>query len=532
MAVEERRQATRTPAAAAERLGSTREVAKFAGGVALLGIFWDAAAGHALTWENDPYWTYWITKTFLIATVFGLGTAWLGVGVGRGAAITAAHTVVLTIYYWTLSPIGLPASPTWLDLEHTWITGLPVHFAVIYLGYLTTLWLWRRRGRVEAGSPQRDALIALLAAIGVVVVGGGVASVAVAEWPGVTYFLVRLLITFPFLMLWWSLAGRDWQANVAGAVLLAFLWATYGEYLGPIGLPDDPLRISEEAPPPADVHWLNYYEQWLVSLPIYMVAAAAILEAAACFLRRSDGAGRDSLPHLAAAGGIVALLVIPLVTAAFWIDGSGEEGELAASGSASIERGAWFSNRMQNIDARLTLFAEDRVRKISPLPPYDVLRVDASLTHPGGRTYRIAADQPLSAHPAGRYATWSGVGVDVWHHGQSGIGSDELPATRSELAVLGLAAVSTEGRTIARGVPIHVMTRDEPQGLELQVGDPATPVPGLPDGHLRVIWGDFSGGVDRDAHWPRYASGSMVLLLLLGFALAANRSVPRAARSI
>src|SRR5205814_1851264 len=27
------------------------------------------ALGHALSWENDPYWTYWITKTFLIATV-------------------------------------------------------------------------------------------------------------------------------------------------------------------------------------------------------------------------------------------------------------------------------------------------------------------------------------------------------------------------------------------------------------------------------------------------------------------------------
>lgn len=76
----------------------------------------------ALLWENDPYWTYWITKTFLIATVFGLGTAWLGMGIGRGAAITAVHTVVLTAYYWSLSPIGLPSHPEWLDLEHTWVT--------------------------------------------------------------------------------------------------------------------------------------------------------------------------------------------------------------------------------------------------------------------------------------------------------------------------------------------------------------------------------------------------------------------------
>ncbi|MDP9389623.1 MAG: hypothetical protein M3Q48_17335 [Actinomycetota bacterium] len=46
-----------------------RDLAKFTGAVALLAILSDAAVGHALLWENDPYWTYWITKTFLIATV-------------------------------------------------------------------------------------------------------------------------------------------------------------------------------------------------------------------------------------------------------------------------------------------------------------------------------------------------------------------------------------------------------------------------------------------------------------------------------
>jgi hypothetical protein len=51
--------------------------------------------------------------------------AWFGVGAGRGAAITAVHTVVLTVYYWSLSSVGLPAAPEWLDLEHTWLTGCP-----------------------------------------------------------------------------------------------------------------------------------------------------------------------------------------------------------------------------------------------------------------------------------------------------------------------------------------------------------------------------------------------------------------------
>jgi hypothetical protein len=122
------------------------DVGRFTAMAALLAIFFDAALGHGLTWENDPYWTYWVTKTFLIATVFGLGTLWLGVGLVRGAVITAVHTLVLTVYYWTFSPIGLPSSPEWLDLEHTWLSGLPIHFAVIYLGYVVALWLWTRRG--------------------------------------------------------------------------------------------------------------------------------------------------------------------------------------------------------------------------------------------------------------------------------------------------------------------------------------------------------------------------------------------------
>jgi hypothetical protein len=97
--------------AESSRLPDTRALARFTALVALLAILADAAVGHGLLWENDPYWTYWITKTFLIATVFGLGTAWLGVGIGRGAVLTAVHTLVLTVYYWTLSPIGLPSHP-------------------------------------------------------------------------------------------------------------------------------------------------------------------------------------------------------------------------------------------------------------------------------------------------------------------------------------------------------------------------------------------------------------------------------------
>jgi len=169
------------------------------------------------------------------------------------------------------------------------------------------------------------------------------------------------------------------------------------------------------------------------------------------------------------------------------------------------------------------------VRRVSPLPPHDLLRVRASVAHPDGQTYEVAVDGPLVDHPAGRHGTWSGVGIDVWHHGDSGIGAEQLPATLSEVAAFGRAEVSTAGRTIAHGVPIHLMTGhgDDEEPLELHVGEPATPVPSLPDGHLRVVWPAFSGGADDEVHWARYASGSTVLALLLILALAANLSPAR-----
>ncbi|MGH2686458.1 MAG: hypothetical protein ACRDJP_13420, partial [Actinomycetota bacterium] len=254
------------------------EVARFTAITALLAIFADAAVGHGLTWENDPYWTYWITKTFLIATVFGLGTAWFGIGVLRGAVITAVHTVVLTVYYWTFSPIGLPSSPEWLDLEHTWATGLPIHFGVIYLGYLLALWLWRRRA-VRANDEESIArgTSALLTALGIVVLSGGLASLFLGDFPGFTWFLVRLLLTVPFLLWWWAWAGRDRISAVVGGIVLAFVWATYSHFLGPIGLPDTPLRIFDASPPPATVEWPDYRQLWLISFPVYLVTMVGAL---------------------------------------------------------------------------------------------------------------------------------------------------------------------------------------------------------------------------------------------------------------
>jgi hypothetical protein len=49
------------------------------------------------------------------------------------------HTLILEIYDQFLSPIGLPRETRWLDFDHLWITGVPVHCASIFAGDLTAL---------------------------------------------------------------------------------------------------------------------------------------------------------------------------------------------------------------------------------------------------------------------------------------------------------------------------------------------------------------------------------------------------------
>ncbi len=501
-----------------------RRLAKFTGAVALLAIFADASVGHGLLWENDPYWTYWVTKTFLIATVFGLGTAWLGVGVGRGAVITAVHTLVLTIYYWSFSPIGVPSSPEWLDLEHTWVTGVPVHFGVIYLGYLVALWLWRRRGEVSGDdSAVGETATAALGVSGAIVLfGGGVISLALGDFLGVTWYLVRLLITVPFVLLWWAFAGRDRTAAVVGGVTLAFIWAIYSHFLGPVGLPDLPLRIFEQAPPEATVRWLDYRETWLMGLPIVgAVAAAAFMLTA-----RSDRVTGRSTRTLGRVGAVVLLASLVLGGVAYASnEPGGDDVHITASGSALVEEGRWYGDDLSDATASIAMSARDRAARVTPLEPHDLLSIEASVEHPDGSTYDVTVDAPMVSDPIGRHTTWWGVGLHHWHHGRSGIGSGALPPIHSEVAVFGVGDVSVDGRLAATAVPVHVMTAQEglPGHLELDVGDPATTVPGLPDGHLRVVWENYEGGAGQGPKRARNALGSVVLAGLLALGLLLNR---------
>jgi len=513
------------------------EVVKFTAMAASLAIFVDAAIGHAMVWGNDPYWTYWVTDTLLMATVFGLGTAWFGMGLVKGALITAAHILALTLYYWSLSPIGLPSQPEWLDLEHTWVTGLPVHFAVYYLGYVIALWLWRRRlaaidhraGRSRL-SLATEAVVALATAVVVVIVVEVVQTLAMGEFPGITWFVMRTAVAFPLTLAWWTIAGTDRAAAIAGGIMLGFVLTTYSHFLGPIGLPNASFRLLAKDPPPAAVHWLSYRQEFLVLLPLTLaVAVAAYLLA----FRWRNGQGVGASRHDDGIGWVPALaaaaILIPLgAVAAVYTGPDDHRATVMSSGRGSLETGTPYKGDLLPTAATLRMTVENRNTHRTPLPPHDQVDIEANVPGPDGTAYDIRATKPMVADPQGRFTTWSGVGFSVWHHGRGGIGATELPPVQSDVAVFALGNVSVSGRVIAAGVPIHVMTTPrDGNRLELHAGDSNFPLPGIPDGRLRVVWPDYEGGHSRMLSYARYAWGGGVLIVLLGFAAVAVRRQAR-----
>ncbi len=126
---------------------------------------------------------------------------------------------------------------------------------------------------------------------------------------------------------------------------------------------------------------------------------------------------------------------------------------------------------------------------------------------------------------AGRFGTWGGVGYDRWHHGRSGVGTAQLDAVRSEVALYAVGEVRVDGKLVATGLPLHALTTGA--GVELHVGDPATPVPAVPDGHLRVVWDERSDDSPDAPERARYLLGGVVLLALLTLALTAARAEGR-----
>lgn len=511
------------PAGVPHQVNSLSDVVKFTALAAMLAIFIDAAIAHAMFWGNDPYWTYWVTDTLLMATVFGLGTMLFGIGIGRGALITAVHVLLLTIYYWSLSPIGLPSHPEWLDLERTWITGLPVHLAVYYMGYLGALWLWRRRRDAASGDgprPDRSlaeiGIAALAVAVAVVVATGIVQTLLLEEFPGITWFVMRIAVAVPFTIGWWLLAGNGRSTAIAGGIVLALLLTTYSHFLGPVGLPSEPARLLAENSPPADVHWLSYREAFMVMLPLTAIVAAIGYLLTALWLGGESGRMVSRGTLLSAIAAAAGLVILGAATAA---DLGSEANQLtirsAGPGSVAADEGRTMPAAG---DSRLRMTVANRNNHRTPLPPHDRIDLDATIAGADGQTYQIRATGPMVADPAGRFTTWYGVGFGEWHDGRSGIGLSQMPATKSDVVAFALGDVLADGRLVASNVPLQISaTSGDERRLDLYVGAPGSAQ--VPASH--VSWSDFEAGDSARSKYARYLFGGGVLLILLGFVLAA-----------
>jgi hypothetical protein len=339
----------------------------------------------------------------------------------------------------------------------------------------------------------------------------------------VTWFLVRLLLTVPFLLWWWAWAGRDRLSAVTGALVLALVWATYGHFLGPTGLPDLSLRIVDPAPPGATVEFLDYRQLWLISFPIYLVVMAVVLLVDSV---RSAPGRRGSVRPATAVVTFAAVLLLG-GAAQVGLEQEGTSATVSASGPVQVLTGGTAAG---SGEGEITIEAEDMGGRVTPLPPHDRLTIDASITSDQAEI-EVTVRRPMVEHPLGEYTTWWGVGLDVEHHGRSGIGSGMLPAITSEVAAFGIGSVTIDGEPAVTGVPVHVMTAEGglPGGgrLALEVGLPELwPVPGLPEGSVLVVWQDYRASVESPST-IRYAVGFLVTLaILVGAVWLARREPP------
>ncbi|RWM76486.1 MAG: hypothetical protein EOR81_22805 [Mesorhizobium sp.] len=455
-----------------------KDTIKFSILVGLSAIFVDASIAHGLLWENDPYWTYWITKTFLITTVFLFGTAFLGIGIVPGLILTAVHTLILEIYYQWLAPVGLPQEPEWLDFNHLWVTGVPVHFLAILGGYLMALWLWRRNHPVleaERGETWRFVVYGLVTAVIIVALDGILTqSVLLRDFPGITFFVQHLLITFVFVCVWTAYAGSGPIGWGVGALMLALVWTTYSMYLGPRGLPFD------------QPYYSGYRDLWWLSFPGGFVSALIGWWIGVWLMTKRRMIGVAGIAMLA---GLLGVPPDPATAQSRGTDGLVATARASGEGLRVTGADPFALNSTVPMNGTIAIQTVEMGNRWSHVQNTDDMQVSAEFTA-GDVKYTVKIDKPMPRHPLGSYTTWSGAVYEHEMHGNTGIGTSKLPKVRPEIAIWGWAEVSRNGEVIARAAPAHlmVMTRGPIQGVMLEIDTETKGLIAEPDGYINVMW--------------------------------------------
>ncbi len=249
---------------------SINKAVKFGILTAILSMFIDAGVGHGLFWQNDPFWSYWITDTMLITTIVTIGTTIIGIGLWQGALLMFIQVLTLEIYYQFLSPVGLPQVPYWLNHFEVWIEGIPIHFLVYLSGYLIALWIWFRKEKTKKENkniiPWKISLYSITTATLIVIFDLFFTQLFLLKgYPGFTFLLQRFIISTVFLLVWNSHIGVDDEGVISGTILLTLQWLTYTLYLGPLGLP-------KKFP-----YFLTYNQLWTLLFPGTLLSVFVVL---------------------------------------------------------------------------------------------------------------------------------------------------------------------------------------------------------------------------------------------------------------
>jgi hypothetical protein len=149
---------------------------------------------------------------------------------------------------------------------------------------------------------------------------------------------------------------------------------------------------------------------------------------------------------------------------------------------AQVEEGPWFNGRMAPAPPTREVHAVNRNPPGDPAAP--ARRPGAS--GPWWTTLAAADGRSVWMHPwsrtrlvgTGPGAAWACTCGTT----ESGIGTKALPAVFSDVAAFGVGDVVRDGKVVAGGVPVHVMTMNKGPGAggaELVVGrdDPRIDVP-------------------------------------------------------
>ncbi len=245
-------------------------------------------------------------------------------------------------------------------------------------------------------SPRRLGLFALVGTALVLALDGLIVQgLILRQNPGLTFFVVRALISVPFFLALATYVGLDGAGIVAGSGLLALIWTAYSIYLGPIGLPLGTIEY-----PGFEALWLRAFPGQLVAmLPGIWLAARSL----SLFQRtdtlpdpRGDGDRRTAgwvTPLLAVvmllgAGAALAVGVMLARQPA----APGIEVGASASGDALVDRGPdpFALRQAQPTSGTIRVQAVETGDRWSPLQSKDTMAVTAEFRDPrDGAAYQV-----------------------------------------------------------------------------------------------------------------------------------------------